>query len=142
MSCSETCWLLGGAWFQCRCGGFWMSSCRLMFSAVRSFLVFSGLGLSFLPLTFNIILTVASRLLHPYSTDDKTSRLIVKRFSRVRDTQRGSQSYMEKRRGRREIEVTRRRRGRIKRRETDLASNQFPTFSPQPRTPKKIHRFV
>jgi len=34
----------------------------------------------------------------------------VKRFSTVRDTQRGSQSYMEKRRGRREIEVTRRRR--------------------------------
>ena len=25
MSCSETCWLLGGAWFQCRYGGFWMS---------------------------------------------------------------------------------------------------------------------
>ena len=27
VSCSETCWLLGGAWFQCRHGGFWMSSC-------------------------------------------------------------------------------------------------------------------
>ena len=27
MSCSETCWLLDGAWFQCRYGGFWMSSC-------------------------------------------------------------------------------------------------------------------
>ena len=37
----------------------------------------------------------------PYSTDDKTSRLMVKRFSTVRDTQRSSQSYMEKRRGRR-----------------------------------------
>ena len=35
---------------------------------------------------------------------------MVKRFSTVRDTQRGSQSYAEKRRGRREIEVTRRRR--------------------------------
>ena len=35
----------------------------------------------------------------------------MKRFSTVRDTQRGSQSYMEKRRGRGEIEVTRRRRG-------------------------------
>ena len=22
MSCSETYWLLGGGWFQCRCGGF------------------------------------------------------------------------------------------------------------------------
>ena len=58
---------------------------------------------------------IASSLLHPYSTDDKTSRLTVKRFSTVRDTQRGSQSYMEKRRGGREIEVTRRRRGGIKR---------------------------
>ena len=38
-----------------------------------------------------------------------------KRLSTVRDTQRGSQSHMEKRRGRREIEVTSRRRGGIKR---------------------------
>ena len=38
-----------------------------------------------------------------------------KRFSTVRDTQRGLQNYMEKRRGRREIQVTRRRRGGIKR---------------------------
>ena len=35
-------------------------------------------------------------------------------FSTVRDTQKGSQSYMEKRRGRREREVTRRRRGESK----------------------------
>ena len=48
----------------------------------------------------------------------------------MRDTQRGSQSYTEKRRGRKEIEVTRRRRGGIKKRETDLASNQFPKCSP------------
>ena len=46
---------------------------------------------------FQFSLTVASRLLHPYSTNDKTSRLMVKRFSKVRNTQRGSQSYMEKR---------------------------------------------
>ena len=37
---------------------------------------------------------------------DKTSRLKMKSFSTVRDTQRGSQSYMEKSRGRREIEAT------------------------------------
>ena len=55
---------------------------------------------------------------------------MVKRVSMVRDTQRGSQSYVEKRRGRREIEVTRRRRGGIKRRESNLASNQFPICSP------------
>ena len=40
----------------------------------------------------------------------------MKRFFTVGDTQRRSQSYMEKRRGRREIEVTRRRREGIKRR--------------------------
>ena len=43
--------------------------------------------------------------------------------------------------GRKEIEVTRRRRGReVKSRETDLASNQFPKCSPQPGIPKEIHR--
>ena len=68
---------------------------------------------------FSLILTVASRLLHPYHTDDNTSSLMVKRVSTVRDTQRGSQSYMEKRRGRKEIEVTRRR-GGVNRRDTDL----------------------
>ena len=68
------------------------------------------MDLSLLLLVFHLILTVASRLLHPYSTDDKTSRLMMKRFSTVRDTQRGSQNYMEKRRWRREIEVIRRRR--------------------------------
>ena len=55
------------------------------------------MDLNLLPLAFSLILTVASRLLHPYCTNDKTSRLMVKRFSTVRDTQRGSQSYMEKR---------------------------------------------
>ena len=45
MSCSGTCWLLGGAWFQCRNGGFWMSSYQLMFLGVRSSLMFSGFEL-------------------------------------------------------------------------------------------------
>ena len=71
------------------------------------------MDLSLLPLAFSLILTVASNLRHPYSADDKTSRLMMKSFSTVRDTQRDSQSYMEKRRGRKEIEVTRRRRGAI-----------------------------
>ena len=44
------------------------------------------LDLSPLPLAFSFILTVASRLLHPYSTDDKTSRLMVEQFSTVWDT--------------------------------------------------------
>ena len=68
------------------------------------------MGLSLLPLVFSLILTV---VYHPYSTNDKTSRLMVKRFSTVRDTQRGLQSYMEKKRERKEIEVTRRRRGGV-----------------------------
>ena len=45
VSCSGTYWLLGGGWFQCRYGGFWMVSDYLMFCVVRSFLVFSGFGL-------------------------------------------------------------------------------------------------
>jgi len=65
---------------------------------------------------------------------------MMKSFSTVRDTHRSSQSYTEKRRGRRETEVTRRRRGEIRKRETDPASNQFPKCSPQPRTHKEIHR--
>ena len=97
------------------------------------------MDLSLLPLVFSLILTVASRLLHPYSIDDKTSRLKMKSFSTVRDIQRGSQSYMEKRRGRREIEVIRRRRQGIKREESNLASNQIPMCSPQPGTPREVH---
>ena len=70
-------------------------------------MVFSGFGLKPPASGFSLIFTVASRLLDLYSTIDKTSRLKMKSFSTVRDTQRGSQSYMEKRRERREIEVTR-----------------------------------
>ena len=54
------------------------------------------LDLSLLPLVFSLILTVSSRLLHLNSTNDKTSRLMMKSFSTVRDTWRGSQSYVEK----------------------------------------------
>ena len=53
-----------------------------------------------------LIFTVVSKLLLLYSTIDKTSTLKLKSFSTVRVTQRGSQCYMEKRRGRRELEVT------------------------------------
>ena len=69
--------------------------------------MFSDLDLSLLFLVFSLIFTVVSRLLLLYSMVDKTSRLKMKSFSTVRDTQRGSQSYMQKRRGKREIEVTR-----------------------------------
>ena len=46
MSHSGTYWSLGGAWFQCRYGVFWMSFYQLMFPRVRSSLVFSGFGLN------------------------------------------------------------------------------------------------
>ena len=100
------------------------------------------MDLSLLPLAFSLILTVVSRLLHPYCTDNKTSRLMENRFSTVRDTQRDSQSYMEKRRGSREMEVIRRRRRGVKRRENNLAINQYPKCSLQPRMPKKIQSWV
>ena len=82
-------WNLGGALFQCRYGDFWVSSCLLMFPEIRSSLIFLSFGVKPPPLAF----TAASRLLHPSNTDDKTPRLMVKQFSTVRDTQRGSQSY-------------------------------------------------
>ena len=90
-------------------------------------------------MAFSLVLTVASRILCPYSTDDKTSRLMVKRFSTVRDIQRGSRSYIEKRRRKREIEVTKRRIGEIKRGESILASNQFLMCSPQSGTVREVH---
>ena len=62
------------------------------------------MDLSLLLPVIGLIFTVVLKLLL-YSTIDKTSRLKMKSFSTVRDTQRGSQSYMEKRRGRRELDV-------------------------------------
>ena len=49
---------------------------------------------------------------------------------------------MENRRGRREIEMTRRRRGGIKRGESKLASNHFPMCSPQYRSLREVHRIT
>ena len=99
-----------------------MFSYYLMFCVVRSFLVFSGFGFKSPASGFQFILPVVSRLLQLYSIDNKTSRLMVKRFSTVRDTQRGSQSYMKKRRGRREIEMRRRRKRGDSRRERQIYS--------------------
>ena len=76
-----------------------MVSYYLTFHVVKSFLVFSGFGLKspasgFQFYSSNSLKTspIVSRLLQLYSTDNKTSRLMVKRFSTVRDTQRGSQN--------------------------------------------------
>ena len=100
------------------------------------------MDLSLLILVFSLIFTVVSRLLLLYSTIDKTSRLKTKSFSTVRDTRRGAQSYMEKRRGKREIEVTRRRRGGIKRDESKLASNHFLVCTPQSGPLRAVHRII
>ena len=53
--------------------------------------------LSLLTLTFSPSLTVVSRFLYLYSIEDKTPSLLVKQFSTTRNTQRDSQSYIEKR---------------------------------------------
>ena len=62
----------------------------------------------------------------------------MKSFSTVRDTWRGTQSYMEKRREEGDRGGQEDKSGNQK--ETDPASNQFPKCSPQPRTDKEIHR--
>ena len=46
MSCPGASWLLGGGWFWCRYGGFWMDSYSLIFCVVRSCMVFTSLGLN------------------------------------------------------------------------------------------------
>ena len=53
------------------------------------------MDLRLLPLVFSLIFTVVSRLLLLYGTIDKTSRLKMKSFSTVRDTQRGSELHGE-----------------------------------------------
>ena len=100
------------------------------------------MDLNLLPLVFSLILTVASKLLHLYKTNGKTSRLMMKSFSTMRDTRRGTQSYMEKRRGRREIEVTRRRRGGIKRGESKLPSYHFSMCYPQSGPLRDVHGVI
>ena len=64
------------------------------------------MDLSLLLPVIGLIFTVVSKLLLLYSTTDKTSTLKMKSFSTVRVTQIGSQRYMGKRSGRRELEVT------------------------------------
>ena len=61
------------------------------------------MDLSLLLPVIGLIFTVVTELLLLYSTIDKTSTLKMKSFSTLRVTQRGSQRYMEKRRGREEV---------------------------------------
>ena len=62
-----------------------------------------------------------------------------KRFSTVRDNQRGSQSYMNNRRGRKEIEVSRRRERGTQERYRYTQLSVLKVFSVA-QTPTKIHR--
>ena len=109
-----------------------------MFPGFRSSLIFSGFGLKTPASGFQFCFYYSLKTF-PYSTDDKTSRSMMKSCSTVRDTWRGAQSYMEKTRERREIEVTKRRRGGIKRCESKPASNHFPMCSPQSGSLRDVH---
>ena len=119
-----------------------MSSYQLMFPGVRSSLVFSGFGLKPPASGFQSYSYSSLKTFHLYSTNDKTSRLMMKGFSTERDTWRGTQSYMEKKRGKREFEVTRRSRGGIKRGESKLARIHFPMCSPQSGPLRDVHSYT
>ena len=53
------------------------------------------MDLSHLPLVFSLILTVDSRLLHPYSTSDKTFRLMEEIFSQRGNPERFTELHGE-----------------------------------------------
>ena len=89
-----------------------MGSCQLMFLGVRSSLE-SGFGLKPPASSYRSYFYSSFRASPSIQHIDKTSTLKMKSFSTMRVTQRGSQRYMEKRRGRRELEVTRMRWGGI-----------------------------
>ena len=62
------------------------------------------------------------------------------RFSTVRDTKRGSQSYMKKRRGRREIEMSRRRKWGTQEERDRSTQLSIPKMFSIAQTPTEIHR--
>ena len=64
----------------------------------------------------------------------------MKRFSTVRDTQRGSQSYMKKMRGRREIEMSRKRKRRTQEERDRATQFSVPKVFSVAQTPTEIHR--
>ena len=75
------------------------------------------MDLSLLPLDFSLILTVASRLLHLYSTNDKTSRLMMKSFSSEGHLERFSELHGEEKRDEGEMGDQEEKRGNQKGRE-------------------------
>ena len=64
----------------------------------------------------------------------------MKRFSTARDNQRGSQSYMKKRRGRKGIEVSRRRERGTEEERDRFTQLSVPKVFSVAQTPTKIHR--
>ena len=112
----------------------------LMFRVVRSFLVFSGFGLKSPASGFQFYSSNSLKTSPTIHTENKTFSLMVKRFSTIRDNQRGSQSYMKNRRGRKEIEVSRRRkRGTQEERDRSTQLSVPKVFSIA-QTPTKIHK--
>ena len=69
MSFSGTCWPLGGAWFSVGMEPF-DELINVSWSQAGVLWYFQDLDLSLLPLVFSLILTVASRLIHLYRTND------------------------------------------------------------------------
>ena len=97
--------------------------------------------LTLLPLAFGPSLTVASRLLHPYITEDETRRLMVKQFSTSWNIQKDSELHREEKREVGDRGDQKKKRG-VKREESNLGSKQIPKCSPQSRTPREIHRIM
>ena len=64
----------------------------------------------------------------------------MKRFSTVRDNQRGSQNYMKNRRGRKEIEVSRRRKRGTQEERDRSTQLSVPKMFSVAQTPAKFHR--
>ena len=64
----------------------------------------------------------------------------MKRFSTMRDTQRGSQSYMKNRRGRTEIEMSRRRKRETQEERDRSMQLSVPKVFSVAQTPTEIHR--
>ena len=58
----------------------------------------------------------------------------------MRDTQRGSQSYMKKRRGRREVEMNKRRKGGTQEERDRSTQLSVPKVFSIAQTPREIHR--
>ena len=123
VSCTRACGLLGGAWSQDRYRGFGGGLSSVNVPWGQEF----NDGPKFWSCASCLWVSdpsYKSGLLCPHNTKDKTPQLTVKQLSTARNSQSDSQSYAEKRRGRKELQVTRRRKGKFKQEESDQASNQ------------------